>query len=162
MSGGSVLELISKAICFAAAMMILSISGVAVSVVVNEMELNPPEGGTDWVEIYNPGNESVDISGWTVTITDNSWVGKFPSVSTGTIIPAQGFYVFNGQPSWNHEFGGYATLTMASGEIADKTATRKDSLGNDFTYGRHPDGYDTNTDGDWGLGSATKGKSNVR
>ena len=162
MSGGSVLELISKAICFATAMMILSISGVAVSVVVNEMELNPPEGGADWVEIYNPGNESVDISGWTVTITDNSWVGKFPPVSAGTIIPAQGFYVFNGQSSWNHEDGGYATLTMASGEIVDKTATRKDALGNDFTYGRHPDGYDTNTDGDWGLGSATKGKSNVR
>ena len=90
--------------------MILSINGVAVSVVVNEMELNPPEGGVDWVEIYNPGNESVDIGGWTVTITDNSWVGKFPPVSAGTIIPAQGFYVFNGQSSWNHEDGGYATL----------------------------------------------------
>ena len=156
------MELISKAICFATAMMILSISGVAVSVVVNEMELNPPEGGVDWVEIYNPGNESVDISRWTVTITDNSWVGNFPPVSDGTIIHAQGFYVFNGQSSWNHDDGGYATLTMASGEIVDKTATRKDALGNDFTYGRHPDGYDTNTDGDWGLGSATKGKSNVR
>ena len=162
MSGGRVLKLNSKAICFAAAMIILSINGVAVSVVVNEMELNPPEGGADWVEIYNPGNESVDIGGWTVTITDNSWVGKFPPVSAGTIITARGFYVFNGQSSWNHEDGGYATLYMASGEIVDKTAIRKDSLGNDFTYGRHPDGYDTNTDGDWGLGSATKGKSNVR
>jgi hypothetical protein len=156
------LKLNSNKICFAAAMMIMSISCVAASVVVNEMELNPPEGGTDWVEIYNAGNESVDISGWTVTITDNSWVGKFPPASAETIIPAQGFYVFNGQASWNHENGGYATLTMASGEIVDKTATRKDTLDNDFTYGRHPDGYDTNTDGDWGLGSATKGKSNVR
>jgi len=24
-------------------------------------------------------------------------------------------------------------------------------MDNDFTYGRHPDGHDTNTDGDWGL-----------
>ena len=76
--------------------------------------------------------------------------------------PHLGFYVLNGQSSWNHDNGGYATLFSASGEMVDKTATRTDNLGNDFTYGRHPDGHDTNTDGDWGLGSATKGTSNVR
>ena len=81
---------------FAAAFMVLSLSAAA-SVVINEMELNPPEGGVDWIEIYNPDNESVDISGWTAEITDGSWVGKFPAVPAGTILPAQGFYVFNGQ-----------------------------------------------------------------
>jgi hypothetical protein len=151
----------SKAFYFAAALMVLSISAAA-SVVLNEMELNPPEGGADWVEIYNPDNASVDISGWMAEITDTSWVGKFPAVPAGTILPAKGFYVFNGQSSWNHNDGGYATLFSASGEIVDKTANRQDTMNNDFTYGRHPDGYDTNTDGDWGLGSATKGKSNIR
>jgi hypothetical protein len=72
------------------------------------------------------------------------------------------FYVFNGYSSWNHNDGGYVTLYSASGEEVDKTAYRQDTMNNDFTYGRHPDGYDTNTDGDWGLGSATKGESNIR
>jgi len=154
-------RLTSKAFYLATALMILSLSAAA-SIVINEMELNPPDGGVDWVEIYNPDNESVDISGWMAEITDGSWVGKFPAVPVGTILPGKGFYVFNGQSSWNHDNGGHATLYSTSGEVVDKTANRQDTMNNDFTYGRHPDGYDTNTDGDWGLGSATKGKSNVR
>jgi len=145
----------------AAALMVLSLSAAA-SVVINEIELNPPEGGVDWVEIYNPDNESVDISSWTAKITDGSWVGDFLAVPAGTMLPSKGFYVFEGKSTWNHNDGGYATLFDASGELVDKTAERNDGLDNDFTYGRHPDGYDTNTDGDWGLGSATKGESNIR
>jgi len=82
-------RLTSKAFCLAAALTILSVCAVA-SVVINEMELNPPEGGVDWVEVYNPDNESMDISGWTAEITDGSWVGKFPAVPAGAILPARG------------------------------------------------------------------------
>ena len=53
------------------------------SIVINEMELNPPQGGADWVELFNSGNQSVDISGWTATITDGGWIGKM-SVPKGT------------------------------------------------------------------------------
>ncbi len=155
------MRLTSTTLCFAVAVLVLSMTAAA-SVVINEMELNPPEGGIEWVELYNSGNDSVDISGWTATITDNGWVGKFPAVPAGTIILPKGFFVLNGSPSWNHENGGFATLYTASGKKVDETATREDTLGNDFTYGRHPDGHDTNTDGDWGLGYATKGASNVR
>jgi hypothetical protein len=50
------------------------------------IELNPPQGGSDCVELYNSGNQTVNISGWTVTITDGSWLGKMP-VPKGSIIP---------------------------------------------------------------------------
>ena len=155
------MNLILKAICVLAAIMILPQSVVA-SIVINEMELNPPDDGVDWVEIYNSGNDGVDIGGWTAKLTDGSWIGEFPPVPSGTTIPANGFYVFSGLSTWNHENGGYASLYTASGELVDKTADREDALDNDFTYGRHPDGYDTDKDGDWGLGSATKGESNTR
>jgi hypothetical protein len=151
----------SIALCFAAVALILTTSAAA-SVVLNEMEPNPPEGGADWVEIYNSGNDSVDISGWTATVTDGSWVGKFPEVPAGTMLSPGGFYVFGGQSSWKHDNGGFASLYDASGDVVDRSASRKDDLGNDFTYGRHPDGHDTNADGDWGLGSGTKGSPNVR
>lgn len=155
------MKLILQAIYFAVAFAILSFSGTG-SVVINEIELNPPEGGAEWIELYNSGNESVDISSWTATITDGSWKGELSPVPAGTILPPGGFHVMEGQASWNHNNGGYGTLYSVSGEMVDKTALRLDSLGNDFTFGRHPDGYDTNTDGDWGLVSATKGASNVR
>jgi len=151
----------TRALYMAASLLVL-LAGSAASVVINEMELNPPEGEVDWIEIYNPGNQSVDISSWTAEITDGSWTGSFEAVAPGTILLPGGFYVFNGQATWNHDNGGYAVLYSASGEILDRTANRNDGLDNDFTFGRHPDGYDTNTDGDWGLGSATKGVSNIR
>jgi hypothetical protein len=132
----------------------------ACEVVVNEMELNPPAGGSDWIELYNSGNDSVNISGWTATITDGGWVGKFPEAPLGTIIPPSGFYVLFGNPSWNHNNGGFVTLYSGLGAIMDKTPYRSDNLNNDFTWGRHPDGHDTNTDGDWGLSYATKGGPN--
>ncbi|RQW80478.1 MAG: lamin tail domain-containing protein [Methanothrix sp.] len=151
----------SAVLCITLAVIALTVAASA-SVVLNEMELNPPEGGAEWVEIYNDGNDSADISGWTATITDGSWVGKFPAVPAGTILEPKGFYVFPGQSSWNHENGGFATLYDADGIKVDKSGTRVDSLGNDFTYGRHPDGRNTNADADWGLGYSTKGRSNVR
>lgn len=130
------------------------------SVVINEMELNPSEGGADWVELFNSGNQTVDISDWTATITDGGWIGKM-TVPKGTIIPPKGFYVMGGNPLWNHNNGGYATLYSDSGKKVDETPYREDALNNDFTWGRHPDGHDTNTNGDWGFGYATKGMSNV-
>jgi len=145
------------------ASVVLVLSAVAeASVLINEIELNPPEGGVEWIELYNSGNESVDISGWTASITDGSWVGKFAPVPAGTMISPMGFYVLSGQRGWKHDDGGFAVLYNAAGEKVDETAMRQDSLDNDFTYGRHPDGRDTNSDGDWGLGYATRGKSNVR
>jgi hypothetical protein len=37
-------------------------------VVINEVEFNPPgpDSGNEWVEIYNPTDEAVDISGWSL------------------------------------------------------------------------------------------------
>jgi hypothetical protein len=134
-------------------------AAVAGSVLINEMELNPPEGGTGWVELYNTGDSSVDISCWTAAITDGGWVGKM-TAPEGATIPPKGFYVLEGSSSWNHNDGGFATLYDESGNKADETPTRIDSLNNDFAWGRRPDGYDTDTDGDFGLGRGTKGKPN--
>lgn len=155
-----VVKMTCNALYFAAALLAVSMCAAA-SVVINEIEVNPPEGGVNWLEIYNSGNESVDISGWTAEIVDGSWVGKFDVAPNATILPSRGFYVFTGEPSWNHNDGGYAVLYSASGEEVDRSASRQDTMNNDFTYGRNPDGYDTNSDGDWGLSAGSKGSSNA-
>lgn len=151
---------VSSTVFYLILVIVAASAPVRCSIVVNEMEVNPPEGGSDWVELYNSGNQTADISGWTINITDGSWVGKI-SVPQGTVIPAGGFYVGEGSPLWHHEDGGFVTLNSDSGMKVDETPYEKDLLNNDFTWGRHPDGYDTNTDGDWGLAYATKGKSNT-
>ncbi len=148
----------SLTFCLLSAM--IAISMASADVVINEIEVNPPEGGSHWAELYNSGNETVDISGWMVTITDGGWVGKMPPVPQGTIIPPKGFIVVTGSSSWVHDDGGFGSLYTESGTKVDETPFRQDMLDNDFTWGRHPDGYDTNTDGDFGLGYATKGRPN--
>lgn len=60
------------------------------ALVVNEVESS---GGTpgDWIEIYNPTNAAVDISGW--GFRDNDALHVIARVPTGTTIPAGGYYI---------------------------------------------------------------------
>lgn len=138
---------------------VLAVSLAAGNVLINEMELNPPQGITEWVELYNDGYRAVNISGWTVTITDGGWVGKMTAPS-GSVIASQGYFVLTGSTQWSHQNGGSAVLLDQSGAKLDETPFRLDDWDNDFTWGRHPNGRDTETAGDWGLSSATRGSSN--
>jgi hypothetical protein len=159
-SGGIVLKMVSSAL-LSLLVGCLAITTTALgSIVINELEVNPSQSGNNWVELYNTGNSSADISGWYVTISDQGWVGKI-SIPAGSIITAGGFYVANGNPQWSHNGGGSVDLYNGSGEKMDSTPYLEDRLGNDFTWGRHPDGHNTNTDGDFGWSMATKGKPNT-
>lgn len=44
------------------------------TVFINEVESDDPNGGNDWIEIVNTGDQAVDISGWFVT-DDKVWNG---------------------------------------------------------------------------------------
>jgi hypothetical protein len=138
---------------------VLAVSPAAGNVLINEMELNPPQGVTEWVELYNDGNQAVNISGWTVTVTDGGWVGRM-TAPQGAIMPTLGYFVLTGSPQWNHQNGGTAVLFDQSGAKLDDTPFRQDDWDNDLTWGRHPNGHDTDRAGDWGLGSATRGARN--
>jgi len=138
---------------------VLAVSLAAGNVLINEMELNPPQGITEWVELYNDGDKAVNISGWTVTITDGGWVGRMTAPS-GSVIPSQGYFVLTGSPQWSHQNGGSALLLDQHGAKVDETPFRQDDWDNDFTWGRHPNGHDTDKTGDWGLSSATRGGRN--
>lgn len=64
---------------------------------INEIVASNTEGleenGTtpDWVELYNPGSEAVDLTGW--TLTDNLEEPKKWSFVEGTSIPKKGYLV---------------------------------------------------------------------
>jgi hypothetical protein len=128
-------------------------------VVVNEVELSPPDNATMWVELYNSGDQSVDITGWTVKIEDKPWSGSIPL--SGVIEP-KGFYVAEGQPRWVSAGNGSVYLLDGAGTVLDKTPELSDAGQDDFTYGRIPDGKNTNTRADFAFMMASKGRSNGR
>ena len=59
---------------------------------INEVLANPPQGQSDAIELFNPNNFDVDISGW--YLSDDFNTPKKFRIPAGTIIPANGFIVF--------------------------------------------------------------------
>jgi hypothetical protein len=103
----------------------------------------------DWIEIYNPNNESVDIAGY--LLTDNLSSPSLASLPFGfseTIIPPNGFVVIwcDGTPDQGPLHVGFK-LSGSGEEIglfkADESIV--DTLSyvaqtSDFSFGRIPDG----------------------
>jgi hypothetical protein len=130
----------------------------AASAVVNEVELSPSnEEAPMWVELYNSGDAVVDVTGWTITIKDQSWAGK---MHLQGILEPKGFMVAEGQTSWIKSSNGTVILTDGSGNTVDSTPLLQDTKANDFSWGRIPDGKDTDTKGDFVYTMGTKGRPN--
>ncbi|MFB3765770.1 MAG: lamin tail domain-containing protein [Methanotrichaceae archaeon] len=148
---------IIKNILMASLAILLASSLGLCTVVINEVELSPPDNGTKWVELYNTGDVAADITGWTVTIVDGPWTG--PIGLKGSIEP-KGFYVAEGDPRWVQSINGTVSLTDSVGNIVDKTPALNDPGHNDFTWSRIPDGKNTGTTADFAFVMGTKGRSN--
>jgi len=101
------------------------------SIVINEIMTG---NGSGWIEIYNKGTNSVDISGWHITTLNHSFI-----VSQGVTIDADDYYVIN---NLNIE-------TQDAVEITDSSSNEVDYI--DWTsdktlYGRYENGEGDFTD----------------
>jgi hypothetical protein len=128
-------------------------------VVINEVELSPPDNGTVWVELYNTGDAFVDLTGWIVKIEDGPWAGP---ITLDGGIDSKGFLAVDGQKSWVTTGNGTVYLYDSSGNEVDKTSQQSDDSQSDFTYGRIPDGKKTDTKADFAFMMGSKGRSNGR
>ncbi len=68
------------------------ISTTAKAIVINEINYKSSDDFDpgDWVELYNPNNENIDVSNWILKDDDNSHAFNLPD---GTTIPAEGFLI---------------------------------------------------------------------
>ncbi len=129
-------------------------------IIINEWEPNPE--GTDtlkeWIELYNPTSQAVNISGWKLL---DSYYGKSVSISPGTIIIPDGYQLI----TWTNGslINSYKTsvflLDFAGCEV-DRTSSVKDDKNNNLCWARFPNGKDLDSDLDWNNQAATPGSSN--
>lgn len=112
-----------------------------VKVVINEFEQNPPgdETGNEWVELYNNGSTSVNISGWKLA---NSG-GKIVTIPPGTEIAGYGYWVTNWTNGSLVNRNENITLYNATGVEVDKTLTADDGYNDERCWARFPNGIDT-------------------
>jgi hypothetical protein len=61
------------------------------SVVINEI-LSNPSGGSDWIELHNTTDQSIDLSGWFLS-DDGNDLTKY-RIADGSLLPAGGYLVF--------------------------------------------------------------------
>ena len=142
------------------------ISGISTSVyaqtisdhvVINEVDTNPfgddSQSISEWVELYNPTDSDVDLSGWEIAST--TVLKKTFTISDGTIISPGDFLIFNYEKIWFTDSSELVELRNADGEIIDTTPFIVDLENDFFSWQRSYDGF---SDWEFSLGSA--GSSN--
>lgn len=122
----------------------------AQTLVINEIMARPSEN-TEWVEIYNPTSQSVDLTGW--KIKDGNNLTSDDLTLTGQI-GTLGYITFDHNKGWLNDSGSETvTLLDNSGNAVDSYSYKGATQGK--TYGRQPDG------GTWTNSlDPTKGSSN--
>jgi hypothetical protein len=139
---------------------VLTICGIGVGqVIINEVELNPPNNGSMWVELHNVGDQAMDIGGWKVSIISTPWVGPI-LIPEGTQIQANGFYVAEGDSHWLPVNNATVLLEDGQGIKIDQTPILSDMSHNEFAYSRIVGHWDSDTRADWAWTKATKGLQN--
>ena len=132
-------------------------------IVINEFYLNPPGNDNngsveEWVELYNPTSEVVNIGGWTLSTTSGETVSV--TIPDGTVITANGYYVYRRGSQWLDNDEESVILRDASGKQIDGTPERSDDDNDELAWSRYPNGQDTDSVTDWRSQESTEGKSN--
>jgi hypothetical protein len=155
---------------------LLCLSGVgrasaATHVVINEFEQDPPGGdeGNEWVELYNPTDSAVDISGWYVE-SDSNHPGyeEYWVIPPGTMLEPRGYLTgVGGVGVWLDQDDEILVLFDSLGNIIDVTpqgvrggAGLNGGGNNDNCWARYPNGVDTDSASDWRWQPSTRGQSN--
>jgi hypothetical protein len=126
-------------------------------VVINEVDTNPPgndsESISEWVELYNPTDGDVDLSGWSIAST--TVLKKTLTIPEGTIISSGDFLTFVNQKVWFTDTAELIELRNNDGLLVDKTREVFDLENDSKSWQRTYDGFS-----DWKFTSTTAGTSN--
>ncbi len=131
------------------------------NVMINEVEFNPagPDSGNEWVELYNPTNEAIDVSGWSLETVHGHQMCEI--LSDHTLAPRSYFvYQFDSQFLDNGgatqlPVGESVILRDATGKKVDSTSFLTDYYNDDRTWQRSMDASER-----WIFKADTKGLAN--
>lgn len=95
------------------------------AIIINEVEVNPLIDTNEWVELYNDGENDLDISGWEI------WEGIYGSqgpklilsIPEETIISKDGFYIVEWSQSKLNNGGDFVILYDSEENEIDRTET---------------------------------------
>ena len=132
--------------------------GVAVTpdvtdhIVIQAIEQNPPGDSNryEWVMLYNPTDNSVNISNW--TLVSHFWRGTNTTIVANTTLHPKKYLTVIPDRRWLHDEDAPIMLIDAEGNVIDKTPVLSDRHDDERIWQRYPVGRDTDTDTDWMFG----------
>ncbi|MGI9565508.1 MAG: lamin tail domain-containing protein [Nitrosopumilus sp.] len=132
------------------------------NVIINEVDINPPGNDaasiTEWVELYNPTDSDIDLSGWEIAAT--TVLKQTLTISDDTIIEPGQFLTYSFQTVWFTDIGESVELRDENGLVIDKTPVLSDTQNDFASWQRIYDGYDLDSFDDWKFVTSTAGSSN--
>ena len=115
---------------------LLFIPPVLASVVINEFQVKP-SGSSQWIELYNNGGGSEDISGW--VIDDEGSPDSKYTIASGTVLYASTCLSFqSGKFYWNPSSSDSVRLISGDNVVDKYTYSKSPESG--VSFGRDPDG----------------------
>jgi hypothetical protein len=131
-------------------------------IVINEVDINPPGDDSksviEWVELYNPTNQTMDIGGWIIGAT--SGLKTTYKVPTNTQLKSGGFLTYTFGPLWFPDASATIQLKDKNGIVVDQTQLLADAENNLKSWQRTADGLDTDSKSDWAFRTSNAGSSN--
>jgi hypothetical protein len=109
------------------------------TLVLNELVAQAPEGGADWIEIYNSGPTAVSLDGYLLEDSDPANRVVLP---TGLSVPSRGYLVLTQDVEFDFGLGRTdALFLMAPDETpVDSTSWLEPSADEGLSWGRLPNG----------------------
>ena len=109
--------------------------------VINEVVADPA-AGSDWIELYNAGDQPADLSGWTMTDDDPTHVFDF---AVGTVVAPDTYLTLDQNASGSFTFGlgkggDQVNLYDAQAALVDNATWAATQADAPTSWGRLPSG----------------------
>jgi hypothetical protein len=131
-------------------------------IVINEVDINPPGDDSklvsEWVELYNPTNKTVDLGGWSIAATTGTKTTY--KIAEGMKLKSGGYLTFAHGPLWFPDTSSLVQLKNKNATVIDTTPILRDIENNLKSWQRITDGLDTDSSADWIFRTSNAGSSN--
>ena len=113
----------------------IATSSASPNIEIHAFDQNPAgsDKGNEWVTLYNPSNESVEIGNWTLETAD----GERETIPEGTTLYPFAYYVYTPPYQWLDNSDEAITLRDTKGEVVDRTPVVSDSEGDNRYWMRN-------------------------
>lgn len=116
------------------------------------------DAGNEWVELFNPLAETIDLSGWRIVTTHG--VTRTYIIPQSTSIGPRAYLVIQFTSQFIDNEDEQLILVDRAGNEVDRTLLINDNANDQRTWQRRSDGLDNDADGDWVFKTSTRGVMN--